>query len=707
MKAHTFIFFIFFPFPLYLFISFILYTTIKLWSSPTSHIPFLSLNIENTDIAKNISIIWDCDPRCNLIYKKSNETLIKTISHQENYNNPYTFILDNLSPNSQYFYDLDCNFEAKHSKFKNGNINQEFNYNFRTFGEQRNKRIILISDTQVNPTGISHMPIVMKSISHMVNENSVIIIAGDITHIHDSQKLWNNFVEKSAQYLQNKGIFTVPGNHDCLNISSNSCLYSKYLVPANSHDVFKGYGHYLEYGKNIIIIGYTDYEEIHEKYWKNQIDWISKTLEKFKSKPIKILVGHRPFLFKEKIENREGPYLQLLSLFDKYNVSLIINGHQHAYRRFHIKSEVSGRTMINLIVGGGGGTLESALYTGSVKNGNFTAKLKAQNLAPSFSFLDIENDESVSIRTYSVAKIMLDLINFDIDSNGNVKFTDSYDSENDSEIVTISPHTILSAIAYLNIAIIILYSLFTIFLGAKKKGVFHLLREFILRNSEELSPTNEFKEKLLLHQTDFIQKIRRKPVYCFLIPRVILSPISSVLVICFAFSANSAISVYIKGAYNYTNNMQYLSTFIMCLFSSAYLWICLNYIETNYFRLLINIGELLIFFLFPNHYNETFEMFENDLSTIFIFGLVTILGIFMEIVLAGGTLELAILMNKIKLIELWINLFCPVKKMLQNFEKWVSSPIFCIFSMILILELSCCWAGLSISGAVNLLSSNF
>ena len=695
MRITRALFYLFFPFATYFWVFFMVLSQLNIWTCPDEKQPYVSLNSHQSDAATSATITWESrEPeKCALFYKASSDTKVKWLPDNST-QHMHTYHLENLDPDSEYHYRIECN----HTNYSSENSSMV--HSFRTFsGNSTNKKLILLSDTQVNPVGISHMPIVMRTISRMIPEYIPMIIAGDVCHVYDHQKLWDYFFNKADPVLQSKSIFTVPGNHDCVNTSTEACIYSKYFVPASSPDVFKGYGHWLQYGNDTIIIGYTDYDETPTEYWRKLTNWIEETLERFKNVPIKIVVGHRPFFYKEKLPEREGPFLDLFRIFDKYKVAVLLNGHLHTYRRLNIHSDLTNHSMVNVITGGGGGTLESLLYSDAIVWSNFTATIQSQNPAPSFSVLEISSSRTVSIKAFSIAGNLIDEVLFTVDSNGDITYHKALVEE--KHMVAVSPSAVLFNLAYINVSMIALY-LFACFI-TKDENCLENFKEYLSQRVASVMPQDERAlpiNESLIGTIELHEKIRRKAVYSFLLPRILISPASSFFTVLFACTLHSFIAVTFFGMYSYENNSQYLSTFRVALTASFYFWLFVNSIECNLVRIFINIGQLTAFLYAQIWKQTTFDVFEEDTAISASLIIVVGCGIILEVMLPAASLELLLSrINNKTLLNFWITLFCPFDWKLK-FAR--NLTVLAVLSLVFMVEFALCWSGLSISEALSL-----
>ncbi len=742
MKAPTILFYLWFPLPFYLFLCFVATVICRVVFCPTEKQPYVTLNALETNGSAEATIGWESTSAsiCTIFYRATTEEIVHSRLDLER-RTMHWFQLRGLQADTEYKYAISCQ----------PGSDPVLTYNFRTFTRGRTKRFVLIGDTQINPTGISHMPMVMAAVERYVPEYTPMIIVGDLVHKWGSQALWNLFFTNSDRVLRTKSLFTIPGNHDCKNTSMSECLYRTYFLPETfqGKSQFAGFGHALV-ADDVLIVGMTDYEELDHQYWEGQTRWLRSTFEKFKSKRIKIFLGHRPFFYPEYMEDREGPMEELLGLMEKYNVSLFLNGHQHAYRRFSLVSSRTNHNIVNVCVGGGGGTLESLLYWKDVGGWGFKAILQAQNLAPSFATLDIGTDSVITIKAFTVYGALIDEVSFFVAPDGKVEYRSGLYPPKGSDLVAVAPQALVSIMAYLAVVAILIYVIASFVVGGDRREVLYRIRTAIHRKassafvcgwaSASFDDTAKHSLDLDLRVDAMQQKLQaggvelrensRKDVCCFLACRLVLGFMSYFYTMIFAFSAYSFYAIFFREIYTGNNSSHFVSQITISILYSVYMWKAINFLECSRMRIIVTLALISTFIVSQSAFASTFQIFDCDVMFYLSYVVHFVLALFFEFLLPLGLLEIArgfpggvarTLTGPWQKLFLPLSLACTrhredqvamlspreisteIKRQstcLKTRKLLLSGVPFCVFSMILVGEHLLGWCGLSISEVV-------
>jgi Icc-related predicted phosphoesterase len=151
-------------------------------------------------------------------------------------------------------------------------------------------------------------------------------IGGDLVSSGMHRDEWDEEFEYMAEVIKNRPLMTVPGNHDYSN-GLGPIMYADYFdFPRNgSENVPPEYSYSFEYGDAIFLMLST-MEEIDE-----QSAWIENQL-KNTDKKWKFAMFHFPPYSLD-----EDKYPDIVeewgTLFDKYHLDIVFNGHVHYYLR--------------------------------------------------------------------------------------------------------------------------------------------------------------------------------------------------------------------------------------------------------------------------------------------------------------------------------------------------------------------------------------
>ena len=315
--------------------------------------------LKNSPIDKGPWVTWFEDPKFEVTVSwESTEQGIGSVKYgtsPDNLINETTGVsgmihhinLTNLSPNTQYFYEVYVN----GNKFGNGT--------FRTAPVDSTTAFswVMISDTQ--QLGNMHLGFHgMLANKIPVENHSFISIIGDITNDGSDQVLFHDFFRKASAYLPYLPLIPVIGNHDWYGYN-NSHFYSYF-----PHNQGSTAGNLFYYSFNYSMVHFTI---AHFGYGTElevtpeQLAWIDNDLKNSQDSAFRIVFIHCP------IDSAaffgENPLLKtyLLPILYRNNVTAVISGHEHHYERGYFedsKKEYSDGNKIMYMILGGGGSLQ-------------------------------------------------------------------------------------------------------------------------------------------------------------------------------------------------------------------------------------------------------------------------------------------------------------------------------------------------------------
>lgn len=201
-------------------------------------------------------------------------------------------------------------------------------------------RFVSVADTG---TGDGGQYAVAKAMTnyHSQNPYDLVVLAGDNIYTNgEMEKIGAVFERPYAPLLKQKVKFQAClGNHDIR--TANGDLQVKY--PA-----FNMNGRYYTFRRDKVQFFALDTNNNAD--WKNQLTWLEQELSRSNA-PWKIVFGHHP-VYASGVYGSNPEFIKTFTpLFQKHNVQLYINGHEHHYER---TNSINGTTY--LISGGGAGT---------------------------------------------------------------------------------------------------------------------------------------------------------------------------------------------------------------------------------------------------------------------------------------------------------------------------------------------------------------
>ncbi|RJE86116.1 metallophosphoesterase [Paenibacillus sp. 1011MAR3C5] len=165
-----------------------------------------------------------------------------------------------------------------------------------------------------------------KAVEHMPDAE-LLIHAGDMVDHGHEQEQWNMWFGAAQELFLKYTLQTVVGNHEVTGTNGNGDYLAHFYNPQNGSDVAKGSSYSFDM-KNVHFVMLNT--EMSEEAFKEQTKWLEKDLSATKKK-WKVIVFH------------QGPYGSIYAntnvqkywvpVFDKYEVDLVMNGHDHIYLR--------------------------------------------------------------------------------------------------------------------------------------------------------------------------------------------------------------------------------------------------------------------------------------------------------------------------------------------------------------------------------------
>lgn len=201
-------------------------------------------------------------------------------------------------------------------------------------------RFISVADTGTGDRGQYAVAQAMTQY-HRQNPFDLAILAGDNIYNNGEIEKIKAVFERPYQPLLQQGVKfqACLGNHDIRTANGE---------PQVGYANFNMKGRYYTFRRDPIQFFALDTN--HNADWPNQLNWLEQELSKSQAK-WKVVFGHHPIYSSGMYGSNQEFIKTLTPLFQKYQVQLYINGHEHNYERTQV---IKGTTY--LICGGGAGT---------------------------------------------------------------------------------------------------------------------------------------------------------------------------------------------------------------------------------------------------------------------------------------------------------------------------------------------------------------
>lgn len=226
--------------------------------------------------------------------------------------------LSNLNPNSTYRY-----------RVKDGTTYSAV-YTFKTAPVSGSTNFMFLTDPQFYSlaTAQGYNALITEGLKQNPNI-SFTMITGDITDRGGLEEQWDMFFQAGTN-LNRMPLLTTPGNHeyyfDTGQYTSVDYYNAYFNNPKNGPDQYKNSTYYVKYNNALFVM----IDVVTGQFRNEQIAWFSNVVENNPAKYIIVGMHYGGFgstyaNVAEQILNAWGP------VFDKYQVDLVLSGHDHFF----------------------------------------------------------------------------------------------------------------------------------------------------------------------------------------------------------------------------------------------------------------------------------------------------------------------------------------------------------------------------------------
>ncbi len=188
---------------------------------------------------------------------------------------------------------------------------------------------------------------------------------GDIAYSHGTYAQYESFFFPFYRaWMRQKAVFPSIGNHD--DRTGSATPYRRFFVlprdggsiayPNNAERFYS-----FDFGPVHFIALDTEAAFLSSARRKEQIAWLTQDLQAAQDRPWRVAFFHRPPYNSGVEHGSELPVRQAFGpLFERYNVQLVVSGHEHSYERsvpWRESSNTSWQAVTYIVTGGGGGGL--------------------------------------------------------------------------------------------------------------------------------------------------------------------------------------------------------------------------------------------------------------------------------------------------------------------------------------------------------------
>lgn len=208
---------------------------------------------------------------------------------------------------------------------------------------------IYVGDAQNNI--LEHWSRVIRNAYSDLPEASFIVHAGDLINQGDADDQWGEWFKAGGWLNGMVPSIPTPGNHEYSRISQETpegltpYWRPTFALPENGPDeaVFKENVYYIDYqGMRIVSLDTNLRGENLDK----QAAWLDQTLANNPNRWT-VLTFHHPIFSSAEGRDNEEVRNKLLPIIQKYNVDLVLQGHDHTYARGQVMNRQSGQKVVD------------------------------------------------------------------------------------------------------------------------------------------------------------------------------------------------------------------------------------------------------------------------------------------------------------------------------------------------------------------------
>lgn len=223
-----------------------------------------------------------------------------------------------LEPDTEYVY-----------RVGDGGANMSAVGTFRTSGLTGDAvKFLFIGDSQAeNKSGFAQWGNTLDQAVQDMPDADMLVHAGDMVDKGFEQEQWDWWFEAAQQELMQTTLVPIIGNHEVMGNNGNGDYLAQFHNPQNGPADTKGSSFSFDINNTHFVVLNT---EGSEESFKEQAEWLDKDLAGTDRK-WKVLFFH------------QGPYGSIYAneraqkiwvpVFDKHQVDLVLNGHDHIYMR--------------------------------------------------------------------------------------------------------------------------------------------------------------------------------------------------------------------------------------------------------------------------------------------------------------------------------------------------------------------------------------
>lgn len=248
-----------------------------------------------------------------------------------------------LTPGTEYVY-----------RVGDGKLNVSAQGTFVTSGgESTSTKFLFIGDSQADSkAGFGLWGNTIQAAFAYMPDAEMLVHAGDMVDKGFEQEQWNWWFDAAQQQLLNTTLVPIIGNHEVMGTNGDGDYLAQFNNPQNGAASVKGTNYSFDVKDTHFVVMNTEHSG---SPFAEQAEWLDQDLSATDKKWKVIFFHQGPYgsiYFNEQVQAKWVP------VFDKHNVDLVMNGHDHIYlRTFPMKDgkQVAEGEGTRYVIGGSSG----------------------------------------------------------------------------------------------------------------------------------------------------------------------------------------------------------------------------------------------------------------------------------------------------------------------------------------------------------------
>lgn len=220
-------------------------------------------------------------------------------------------------------------------------------------GESASTKFLFIGDSQADSkAGFGLWGNTIEAAFAYMPDAEMLVHAGDMVDKGFEQEQWNWWFDAAQKQLMNTTLVPIIGNHEVMGTNGDGDYLAQFNNPQNGAASVKGTNYSFDIQDTHFVVMNTEHSGAP---FTEQAEWLDQDLSATDKKWKVIFFHQGPY---GSIYSNEQVQAKWVPVFDKHNVDLVMNGHDHIYlRTFPMKDgkQVAEGEGTRYVIGGSSG----------------------------------------------------------------------------------------------------------------------------------------------------------------------------------------------------------------------------------------------------------------------------------------------------------------------------------------------------------------